>query len=113
VANQLCAEFGLEPLRRLVTLFRAEATLLVATTAEAVDTGDSEAVERATHTLKSSAANLGAYALQASCSELETLARNRSLERAQSLTESMVDQLAAAVGVLEEIVAAAAETSEK
>ena len=103
IPEQLLSEFGPGPLRQLVTLFGSEATRLVAAAAAAVVANDTDGAERAAHTLKSSAANVGAFALQSSSSRLETLARDGSLEGATDLTATMAIQLADAMGQLVKI----------
>lgn len=105
VAQAILAEFGVGPLGRLLAIFGTEATRLVDLACGAVASGDVGAAERAAHSLKSSAANLGAFALQSSCVRLETLARGGSLDGAAGLTTAMTDQLADALGRLYEVAA--------
>ncbi len=104
---EILTEFGAEPLNRLVSIFRTEATRLVATAAAAVAEGDIEQAERAAHTLKSSAANLGAQGLYENCARLEALARSGTLEGASALTVTMADQMGSALGHLDAMVAEA------
>ena len=55
----------------------------------AFESADADALERAAHALKSSAANLGAISLSTLFKELESAGRENDLDRAQSLlTES-------------------------
>jgi PAS domain S-box-containing protein len=109
--TDLLTEFGAEPFGRLVSIFRTEATRLVAAARDAVAGGEIEHAERAAHTLKSSAANLGARGLCASCSRLETVARSGSLDGAAALTEAMGHQLASALRRLDALVAGAPSAS--
>lgn len=60
---------------RVVELFLEDAPGLVATLSEASQTGDLEAVRMAAHSLKSSAAYVGATELSFSAAEIERAAR--------------------------------------
>jgi HPt (histidine-containing phosphotransfer) domain-containing protein len=91
----------------LVGIFETEAIRLVGAAATAVATGDVSQAEKAAHTLKSSAANLGAQGLYESCARLETLARSGSLDGAPELTATMDGQLNTALLRLDEILKAA------
>jgi HPt (histidine-containing phosphotransfer) domain-containing protein len=64
----------------LIAVFLDDALKLLADLREAVDQGDSEGLERAAHTLKSSSASLGAMTLSALCKELEAMGRAGTLE---------------------------------
>ena len=55
----------------LTTLFASSAIALLETLREAIARGDAEALGRAAHTLKGSAANLGALRLADACRQLE------------------------------------------
>jgi len=103
--REILAEFGPEPLNRLVAIFRTEATRLVGLAETSVAGGDIEQAERAAHTLKSSAANLGARGLYENCSRLEALARSGTLEGAADLTASMAELLTKALAHLDAMVA--------
>jgi HPt (histidine-containing phosphotransfer) domain-containing protein len=105
MAAGLVAEFGPEALGRLVMIFRTEASRLVDSACAAIAAGDAQAAEAAAHTLKSSAANLGAVALAASCSALEATTRTGSLDEADALAAAMVAHLAGALRGLDEVVA--------
>ncbi|HEX3542716.1 MAG TPA: ATP-binding protein [Acidimicrobiales bacterium] len=105
MAAGLVAEFGPEALGRLVTIFRTEASRLVDSACAAIAAGDAKGAEAAAHTLKSSAANLGAVALAASCSALEATTRTGSLADADALAAAMVAHLAGALRGLDEVVA--------
>ncbi|MDQ6616306.1 MAG: ATP-binding protein [Actinomycetota bacterium] len=102
--TEILTEFGPGPLSQLVAIFRSEATRLVDAASAAVATGEIEQAEMAAHRLKSSAANLGARGLYASCAHLEALARSGSLDGAAALPATMAEQLAAALRRLDEIV---------
>jgi HPt (histidine-containing phosphotransfer) domain-containing protein len=88
----------------LVGIFQSEAIRLVGVASTAVAAGDVVQVEKAAHTLKSSAANLGAKGLYESCAGLETLARSGTLDGAAVLAARMEGQLATALRRLDEIV---------
>lgn len=103
VAVGLATEFGPEALRRLAAIFRAEGNRLVASVCAAVAAGDAEGAQHAAHSLKSSAANLGAVALSASCSALEAKARTGSLLGTGTLAAAIVAQLAEALRGLDEV----------
>jgi HPt (histidine-containing phosphotransfer) domain-containing protein len=102
--DQLLAEFGPEPFSRLVGIFQSEAIRLVGAATTAVAMGDVSQAEKTAHTLKSSAANLGAQGLYESCGRLEALARSGSLDGAELLTARMEGQLTTALRRLDEIV---------
>jgi two-component system sensor histidine kinase/response regulator len=104
---EILREFGAEPLSRLVSIFRTEANRLLATAVASVAEGDIDLAERSAHTLKSSAANLGAQGLYENCARLEALARSGTMEGAADLTMTMADQLGSALGHLDAMVAAA------
>jgi HPt (histidine-containing phosphotransfer) domain-containing protein len=63
-------------------LFLEDTPKRLAELREAMDQGDSEKLERAAHTLKSSSANLGAMVLSGMCKELETMGRAGTVEGA-------------------------------
>ena len=66
-------------LERIVTLYLDNAPRLVQSMREASAAGDSDALQRASHALKSSSANLGALELAALCKEMEVQARTGRL----------------------------------
>ena len=101
VPSRILHEFGAEPLRRLLAIFRSRAPGLSAAASAAVGAGDAETAGRAAHTLKSNAANIGAAGLATACSELETLARSGSLEDAGQLAATIAALLASALEQLE------------
>jgi CheY-like chemotaxis protein/HPt (histidine-containing phosphotransfer) domain-containing protein len=98
-------QFGLAPFADLVAIFRTESHRLVAAAGAAVAVGDIEQAERAAHTLKSSAANLGAQGLYETCTRLEALARSGTLDTAAGLAGTMAAQLDSALGHLDAMVA--------
>jgi PAS domain S-box-containing protein len=70
-------------LRQVVELFRVEAPQLLAQARAALDGGDARVLERAAHTLKSSAALFSAPAAVRAAVRLETLAREGDLVRGE------------------------------
>ena len=65
----------------LIGMFLELAPGKIAEVATGAQTGDMETVERAAHSLKSSAGNLGAVALQELCARIEALAENNRAEQ--------------------------------
>ncbi len=77
-----------ELLAELVAVFLADAPQRLHDMQQGLAQGDYELLERAAHTLKSSAANLGARLLSERARELEAAARARSGERLKELATS-------------------------
>ncbi|HLW69357.1 MAG TPA: Hpt domain-containing protein [Candidatus Binataceae bacterium] len=71
---------GDELLEDLIALFVSETPKRLATLAGSADAGNCAEAERAAHTLKSSAATLGAQVLSATAAAMEDAARGRRLE---------------------------------
>lgn len=83
--------------RRMVELFVELGEVRVAAAREGLASGDLDAVERAAHSLKSSAGNLGAGRLQAVAERVETRAeRAGGAGAGDGGLEDLVDRLAAA-----------------
>ncbi|MBV8379619.1 MAG: Hpt domain-containing protein [Paucibacter sp.] len=57
---------------------------------------DAEVIRHVAHTLKSSSASVGALQVSRRCAEIETLARERQLERIEPLIDQLLDELAQA-----------------
>ena len=72
-------------LREVVELFLADTPARLAALHDAVERGDATAVEREAHTLKGSAANVGALRLAVICEQLQRLGRARDLAPAPPL----------------------------
>ncbi|MBC8119460.1 MAG: response regulator, partial [Burkholderiaceae bacterium] len=70
-------------LERLINAYAATAGKLMADAGRAITQGDATALRNATHTLKSSSANLGATALSRRFAALETHAREQRMPLAQ------------------------------
>lgn len=84
------AEFGgPELVRKLIRLFLDTSGERVDQVRAAFSGGDLEVAERGAHSLKSSAANLGAGRLQEVCAEMERLLSNRDLAGARALLDAL------------------------
>jgi two-component system, sensor histidine kinase and response regulator len=81
---------------RVVAQFADTAPSLVASLRSQCDAGDAEAVWRTAHSLKSSAATLGAMRLSRRCAEIEALAREGGATPVRELLEGLDADLAAA-----------------
>jgi PAS domain S-box-containing protein len=64
------------------------------------DNGDTEALWRAAHSLKSSAGALGATRLRRRCGEIETLARASRTDGVHAMVDALDEDVTAAVGAL-------------
>ena len=71
--------------RELVELFLTDARANVEKLTEALEQEDPTAMQRVAHTMKSSAANVGAMRMSRLCSEIEKLCRAGSIDGAQDL----------------------------
>jgi two-component system, sensor histidine kinase len=76
-------------LEKLIARYYEDTPRLIAQIQEALRQGDAPAVERATHQLKSSRANLGASRFADDCKNLEMLARSKSLQGAEPLLAAL------------------------
>ncbi|HAR96598.1 MAG TPA: histidine kinase, partial [Deltaproteobacteria bacterium] len=63
----------------IINIYLVNSPTLLGQAQQALTTGDSETLRRASHTLKSSSANVGALMLSEMCRDLETLARANAL----------------------------------
>ncbi len=87
VLDNLLASFGgdMEFMGELLVTFFEDSPQQLETARAGLSAGDSEAVRRAAHSLKSNCANFGALALSARCRELEMLAKTGALPGAAEL----------------------------
>jgi two-component system, sensor histidine kinase len=76
---------------RVVTLFLESAPLLIKELESAVASGDLALLHRASHTLKSASANVGAAQLSARCESLEAAARTGNVTDLRSRVQAIVD----------------------
>ncbi|MBO9880522.1 response regulator [Xanthomonas sp. D-109] len=81
VLDELREVIGGASVSQIVELFLADAPLLIQRLEQAAATAQSDALREAAHTLKSSAANLGALALSAAALRIESGVRTGTLER--------------------------------
>jgi PAS domain S-box-containing protein len=93
-----------ELLKRVVSQFNDTAPALAAAIQEKFGAGDLDAVWRAAHSLKSSAAATGARQVAGRCAEIETLARNGDDIRVKPLLQGLESELDAAMRGLKELV---------
>jgi CheY-like chemotaxis protein/HPt (histidine-containing phosphotransfer) domain-containing protein len=91
---------------RVVAQFADTAPSLAATLRAQYVSGDSEAVWRTAHTLKSSAAALGAGRLSHRCAEIERLARDAGASAVGGLLDGLDADLTAAQSGLRELIGA-------
>jgi two-component system, sensor histidine kinase and response regulator len=91
---------------RVVSQFAQTAPTLVAKLRQECDVGDGEAVWRTAHSLKSSAAALGAARLARRCAQIEAIAREAGAEPACALLDELDADLAAAQTGLQELTGA-------
>lgn len=87
----------------LIALFLADAPKRLVEIESGLATGDTKLLERAAHTLKSSAANVGAAALSKLCREIEERVRNSDLQSLPPLCASTKGSYGAAADVLRSI----------
>jgi two-component system sensor histidine kinase/response regulator len=90
-------------LQRVVAQFLAHAPPLVARIQAKAGEGDMDEAWRAAHSLKSSAAAIGARALANRCGEIEALARAGDLSTVKDLVAGLEGDLAAATQSLKEL----------
>lgn len=94
-------------LARVVNLFLTDAPKQVETMRASAETGADEDLMRAAHTLKSSAANVGARALRAECEHIEHAVRDGRVEEARArVAETLPALLPPVLAALEGEVAA-------
>jgi two-component system sensor histidine kinase/response regulator len=91
---------------RVVTQFTDTAPALAAALRAQCDAGDAEAAWRTAHSLKSSAAALGAGRLSRRCAQIENLARESGAKPASDLLDALEVDLAAAQSGLRELIGA-------
>ena len=91
---------------RVVAQFAETAPSLAATLRQECAAGNAEAVWRTAHSLKSSAATLGAAQLSRRCAEIEGLAREEGVKPVGALLDPLDADLAAAQNGLKELIGA-------
>ena len=85
---------------RVVGQYLGSVPRLAATIHAGIESGNSDAVWRAAHTLKSSAATLGARKLAARCLEIEQSARDKNLEAIKPLLSLLDKEMAEVIAEL-------------
>jgi two-component system, sensor histidine kinase and response regulator len=80
---------GSEMLSELAQIFFEDTRSNLATLRKALEEGDAQSVERVSHTLKGSAANMGAFRMSALCMKLENTGASGNLLRAPELLEQL------------------------
>jgi len=88
---QLQREGRPDIVNRVITLFLESAPALLKDLQEGAAKGDTALLHRASHTLKSASANVGAALLSAHCRELEAMARAGSVPDAAARVETIVE----------------------
>lgn len=87
-------------LERVVGLFESESPKCIAQVIDGVAFGDLESIRIGSHTLKSSAANLGGVSLSDRCRDIENAARENDLESCRALADDLVSEFdATALGI--------------
>ena len=100
----LDAKRGSSRLERAVSQFTSIAPPLAATIHEKFSQGDTEALWRAAHSLKSSAGALGARQLSQRCADIESAARNEGIEQVRPLVGPLDGELEVAIKSLQELI---------
>lgn len=101
---------GRDVLGKVVKLYQEQTPALLAAAREALEQGDTDALYRPAHGLKSSSANLGATQLAGRCAALESAAAEGRLDDAKDLlasVETMVPDVLAALESLPRYVSTA------
>lgn len=100
--EQLRVDLGDDIMLELVGLFLTNAPELLATMRAGIASGDTRAVGRAAHELKSTAASLGCSALARQCAEIEA-----------SAPTAVVSSLASSVAIAEALFAEASAAAQQ
>jgi CheY-like chemotaxis protein/HPt (histidine-containing phosphotransfer) domain-containing protein len=85
---------------RVISLFLQSAPFLLKDLEDGVAKGDMALIHRASHTLKSASANVGAVLLSAHCKELEALARTASVPDAAARVATIIEDYGRAEAAL-------------
>jgi HPt (histidine-containing phosphotransfer) domain-containing protein len=93
-------------IREVLTMFLADAPERLGAIDQAMQSGNTEALQRAAHALKGGAGSIGALALQACCRELEEAAKAGTLSGAAELGRAIHDEWARVRAEIGEILAA-------
>jgi HPt (histidine-containing phosphotransfer) domain-containing protein len=88
---QLQREGRPDIVNRVITLFLESAPALLKDLQEGATKADTAQLHRASHTLKSASANVGAALLSAHCRELEAMARTGAVPDAAARVETIIE----------------------
>jgi PAS domain S-box-containing protein len=91
-------------LKRIVTKFIEVAPVMAADIRSKREAGDSDAMWRAAHGLKSSASAVGATQVSLRCSEIEQVARQEGAEAAAAMLDGLVAEIEAAIRSLQVLI---------
>jgi two-component system sensor histidine kinase/response regulator len=89
-------------LKELIELYLADVPPQLVALRKAVEAGDAHSVERIAHTLKGSAANMGAVRMRALCTVLQEMGRSEELSAAPGLMSRLEEELGRVRAVFEE-----------
>ncbi len=87
----------------LIDLYLADAPERIREIQEALANDDFDLLERASHTLKSASANIGAMKLSSFCAELEVMARTKEVVESSTQSECSAQAFADVERVLTEL----------
>jgi signal transduction histidine kinase/DNA-binding response OmpR family regulator len=104
--REIQGKSGTSLFERVVAQFSQTAPTLTSALRAQCDAGDTEAMWRTAHSLKSSAAALGAGTLSRRCAEIESLARDGGVDPVRQLLGALEADLTAAQTGLEELIGA-------
>jgi HPt (histidine-containing phosphotransfer) domain-containing protein len=111
--RSLSSDDGPDPLAELRALFMASAPQLTHTLRAAAAAGDTKATLIAVHTLKGSAASLGANELAALCARIEESARTHALDHHGPLLDELDEQTTAVEAALDRLVGDRADATRR
>ncbi len=87
----------------LIQMYLSDSPQKLAEISEGLATQDYERVEKAAHSLKGSAGNLGAYLVQHDCEQLQIASRQHELESVRSSVEELQDHFQQAEVALQQL----------
>lgn len=97
----LCEDGDPELLLDLIGMFLEDGPAKVSAVVEGLEEQDFDKMERASHSLKGSAGNLGAVALQETCEQIQNASRSHELSAVSGLSTQLRAQFDQAVAALE------------
>jgi signal transduction histidine kinase/DNA-binding response OmpR family regulator/HPt (histidine-containing phosphotransfer) domain-containing protein len=101
--RRIPSEHGSSLLRQVVSRFAANAGPLMADIRAKARNSDPEAMWRAAHSLRSSAASIGACRVAQSCAEIEALARENGILPTEAVLAALESELSAAMRELSQL----------